>query len=63
MSKEETRKGIEDIISGKGYYFPVAETTQDILIYLNKLGVVIKGKMITFEGEPVGFEVEPLIEE
>lgn len=30
---------------------------------LHSQGVVIKGRMLTFEREPVGFEVEPLIEE
>lgn len=33
-----------------------------IMNKLHSQGVVIKGKMLTFEGEPVGFEVEPLIE-
>ncbi len=49
--------------AGLEVYCSSAECSYKCLMKrLGELGVVIKGRLLTFDGEPVGYEVEPLIE-
>ena len=69
-AKDKQEKIREGIAQRAAWYFRGGdkiqpedyEFTDGVIQFEDSQGVVIKGMMLLYEGKPVGYEVEPLIE-
>ena len=58
--KTITLKDCQDVCRERAICAYCTDLTNALLKCEDKLGAVIKGQMLTFEGETVGYKVEPL---